>query len=196
MFIEIPASRKSLAFRKPVFERGVIDVDYITHTKQGTCPYFIRWRNMLSRCYSENRKDRDASYHDCDVSREWLSLKNFKSWMEKQDWEGKHLDKDLLVSGNRTYSPSLCLLIDGELNMFLSKVGKVNGYTIKKGRKKKYISQISIDGRSHEIGRFYTKEEAVMCYKKAKTKLIIEKANKYKEDPVIHDALIRIANSL
>lgn len=196
MFIEIPASKKSLAFRKPVFERGIIDVNYITHTKQGTCPHYIRWRNMLSRCYSEEPKDRDASYHDCDVSKEWLSLNNFKLWVESQDWQGKHLDKDLLVPKNRIYAPSRCLLIDGELNMFLSKIGKARGYTVKKGRKKRYISQIRIDGNSREIGRFYTEEEAAECYKAAKTKLLVEKADEYKYNEVIHDALIRLAKSL
>lgn len=196
MFIEIPASKKSLAFRKPMFGRGIIDVDYVTHTKQGTCPYFIRWRNMFDRCYNENRSDRNLSYSSCEVCEDWYSFKSFRDWMTGQNWQDKHLDKDLIVKGNKIYHPSRCLLIDRELNMFLSNISNYKGYTKAKNRKKKYRVQISVNGKNNYVDSFYTKEEAIECYKDAKRKLIQEWANKYKLDNIIYNALIRLKDSL
>lgn len=196
MFIETPASKKSLAFRKPVFGRGVIDVDYVTHTKHGICPHFIRWRNMLDRCYNSSPTTRNNSYANCEVCSEWLSLNAFKKWIISQDWHNKHLDKDLLVKGNKVYRPDRCLLIDKELNMFLSNISNYKGYTKAKNRKKKYRVQISVNGKNNYVDSFYTKEEAIECYKDAKRKLIQEWANKYKLDNIIYNALIRLKDSL
>lgn len=39
--------------------------------------------------------------------------------METQDWEGKQLDKDLLVNENREYCPEKCCFISQKLNCFI-----------------------------------------------------------------------------
>jgi hypothetical protein len=38
--------------------------------------------------------------------------------MELQCWQGKELDKDLLVKGNKVYSPSTCVLVSPLTNGF------------------------------------------------------------------------------
>ena len=40
--------------------------------------------------------------------------------METQDWEGKQLDKDFLVQGNRIYKAECCIFIDHRLNSFMT----------------------------------------------------------------------------
>ena len=75
------------------------------------CPFYRRWVHMLERCYSERYQEKKPTYIGCTVCEEWLRFSNFKSWMETQDWEGKHLDKDLLVEGNKIYSPDTCILV-------------------------------------------------------------------------------------
>lgn len=75
------------------------------------CPYYQRWVNMLDRVYLKNR----PAYVGVTVCDSWLNFSNFKSWMEKQDWEGKELDKD--VFGGKQYSPENCIFLHKKVNM-------------------------------------------------------------------------------
>ena len=75
---------------------------------------------MLARCYDDKYQDKNKSYKDCSVCSEWLIFSNFKNWMKNQDWQGKHLDKDILVVGNKEYSEDRCVFISQELNSFMN----------------------------------------------------------------------------
>jgi hypothetical protein len=88
------------------------------------CPYYKKWQGMLARCYGASKKPcYDHSY----VCEEWLIFSNFKAWMMEQDWEGKDLDKDLLVKGNKIYSPETCVFLHPKVNRFLTKNHRQNG---------------------------------------------------------------------
>lgn len=91
------------------------------------CPYYVAWCSMLGRCYYAPYLKRNPTYQGCSVCPEWVYFMNFKSWMEIQDWEGKHLDKDILVEGNKIYSPENCKFVDKSLNMFLTDHGAARG---------------------------------------------------------------------
>ena len=113
--------------RKLVSGVGINDVDYEVQKPQvflgrlyKKCPFYDKWQAMLWRCYSKKSLYKHPSYKDCLVCSEWLKLSNFKSWMETQDWEGRHLDKDLLVPGNKLYSPDTCCFISIRLNSFIT----------------------------------------------------------------------------
>ena len=54
------------------------------------------------------------------VVKEWLSLSNFKVWMEGQIWEGNQLDKDLLIDGNKEYGPDSCVFIPRYVNVIFT----------------------------------------------------------------------------
>lgn len=82
------------------------------------CPYYTRWSSMIERCYSKAYQVKHPTYRDVNVCEEWLTFSNFKAWMEKQDWEGKHLDKDLLGDG-KLYSPNNCAFILPKTNYLL-----------------------------------------------------------------------------
>lgn len=73
---------------------------------------------MLERCYSARYQKKHPTYSGCTVSKEWLTFSNFKAWMEKQDWEGLQLDKDLLTEGNKVYSADSCVFVTGIVNNF------------------------------------------------------------------------------
>lgn len=91
------------------------------------CPYYSTWCSMLNRCYNTKTQARYPTYIGCTVAPEWLSFSAFRAWMLTQDWEGKHLDKDLLVIGNKLYSPEMCVFVPGKLNTFLNDCGSARG---------------------------------------------------------------------
>lgn len=102
-----------------IYGVGINDADYVVKGKSGSCPYYVKWSSMIERCYSERELNEYPSYQGCKVCEPWLTFSNFKAWMETQDWEGKHLDKDLLGDGT-LYSPETCCFILPATNMFLT----------------------------------------------------------------------------
>lgn len=116
---------------KLVYGVGVNDADYvvqpIVNGKQVMCPFYQTWVDMLKRCYIEKFQVNNPTYIGCSVYEEWLTFSNFKSWMEQQDWEGKQLDKDLLVKGNKVYSPETCVYVDSAVNNFIIDRGAARG---------------------------------------------------------------------
>lgn len=91
------------------------------------CQYYQVWVSMINRCYSAKYQDRNPTYRMCTVSKEWLKFSNFKSWMEEQDYEGRHLDKDLLFEGNKIYSADTCVFVSPRVNTFVIDSGATRG---------------------------------------------------------------------
>ena len=91
------------------------------------CPYYKTWASMLSRCYYAKYQDRQPTYAGCTVSEEWLTFSNFKAWMEKQDFEGKQLDKDMLFEGNKIYNHDTCVFVTQMVNSFTTDRGAARG---------------------------------------------------------------------
>ena len=89
-------------------------------TQVWMCQFYRVWKSMLTRCYSPKFHMDHQSYIDCQVVEEWHSANEFKLWMEKQTWEGNDLDKDLLVEGNKIYSPDTCVFISHTVNAFVN----------------------------------------------------------------------------
>lgn len=75
------------------------------------------WCRMIRRCYSDNLHKQHPTYSDCSVCEDWLFFSNFAEWFDKHHVEGWELDKDILVSGNRTYSPETCCFVPHEINV-------------------------------------------------------------------------------
>ena len=119
-FIEMPASKKSLSFRKPVFGVGTNDADYIIDRridgKRVACPIYRAWKNMLKRCHSDKYQKDRPTYIGCSVCKEWLTFSNFRRWMLTQDWQGKQIDKDIKFKGNKIYSPETCMFVTNKEN--------------------------------------------------------------------------------
>jgi hypothetical protein len=156
------------------------------------------WRGMMNRCYCEKEQDKRPSYKGCSVAEEWHNFQNFAKWYE-DNWnpetmKGWHLDKDILVKGNKIYSPETCRLVPPAINgLFLKKnLNRGNcpigvSFNIKDN---KYRACIMKDKRI-TLGRFKTPEEAFKCYKLHKEAYIKEVADKWKDliDVKVYEAM-------
>ena len=110
---------------------GINDADYVVshcvNGKHAICPFYATWVNMLARCYSAKIQAAHPTYIGCSAVTEWHSFMSFRAWMEQQDWEGKQLDKDLLIAGNKVYSPDTCVFVSRKLNTFTTDSGATRG---------------------------------------------------------------------
>lgn len=175
---------------KNTYHIGYNDADYKinkTITVDGksrsvwVCPYYKRWNNMLRRCYYLDKVGTNPTYKDCIVCEDWLAFSNFKAWMETQDWEGKQLDKDLLVEGNKVYSPETCIFVTGQVNQLTVLTNSIRGehpvgVAAIKGRTY-YQSYINYRGKRKTLGTFKTTTEAHKAWQKAKLSIIEEFIN-------------------
>ena len=183
-------TKRSDNTKRPLTEGvGVNDAEYaISATIDGVevnCPYYKTWRNMLKRCYNSKYKEKYPTYKGCKVCDEWLIFSNFKKWMEKQDWKGKQLDKDIMNKGNKVYSDANCIFVTEAINNLIlnnnSSRGKYKtgvSYIRSSG---KYRAKCNIKGKSEHIGCFDAEEDAYIAYKKRKNEFILEVASTCQE---------------
>lgn len=84
---------------------------------------------MLERCYNEKYLESYPSYIGTSVCSEWLYTTTFKEWMEKQDWQGKCLNKDIIVPRSKLYSPDTSAFVLQATNLFVLARDAVEGIT-------------------------------------------------------------------
>lgn len=183
-----------------VYGVGINDANYSTTGSVGgtwsICPYYSRWRNMLKRCYCPDYLEKYPTYEGCYVCPDWLTFSNFRVWMETQDWEGKELDKDLLVVGNKCYSPETCMFITPAINSLIisqkhSKNGHMMGVTFHPSTGKfRAICRNSVTKKTESLGLFHEEIDAHLAWKKRKRELVIEVAESL-EDVKIKQALLQ-----
>lgn len=160
------------------------------------CPFYQVWHNMLTRCYSESYQGRSPTYIGCFVCEEWLTFSNFKAWMMTQDWEGNQLDKDLLVEGNKKYSPQTCVFINNVVNTFITngKSSKKSEYPMgvsfhKKTQKLRVRCSNPVTGKIEYLGSCDSPEEGHAAWLNRKKEIALMLAEQ-QENPVIKSALI------
>lgn len=86
------------------------------------------WHLMLCRCYDEKWRSAHPTYNDVTCCKEWLLFENFYEWLHSQEnfdkWLNEEkwcLDKDILVKGNKIYSPETCCLVPQHVNLLFIK---------------------------------------------------------------------------
>ena len=175
-----------------VFGVGVSGAKYPAKVNGVITKEYGLWRNMLVRCYSDAYKKRQPTYEGCEVSDNFKYYEYFYEWCHKQvgfdnDGNGNpfHLDKDLLVKGNKVYSEDSCIFIPNEINLLLTKSTASRGeYLIGVSwhkTKKAFISRVNKNkGKPEHLGYFKTELEAFNAYKTAKEAFVKEQANKWK----------------
>ena len=182
-----------------VFDGGVVGDEVIKLGDKYIKEYYL-WRGMLRRCYDEKYIEKKHTYKGCTVSENFKSFKYFKEWCNKQigfDQDGWHLDKDILVKGNKAYSEDTCCFVPCEINIIFTDRSATKGeYPVgvyyNKSRKK-YVARVSKHGCLKHIGIFTSVEEAVAAYNKEKESHIKDVANIWKDtlDPRVYDAMMK-----
>ena len=175
---------------------GINDADYVVQPRvdgiRSICPIYKRWKSMIDRCYSESCLRRRPTYRGCSVIKEWLTFSKFSKWMVQQDWEGKCLDKDLLIEGNKEYGPTTCIFAEPKINTIILDCQASRGLhplgVYKRGDK--YRPQVRRKGKNVNLGSFITPEEAHRVWRKAKAE-ILEDARELTTDIRIKEALTK-----
>lgn len=152
------------------------------------------WQSMLARCY-----DKSKSNGVCSVSDNFLRYPFFKDWCQNQVGFGNggwHLDKDILIKGNKVYSEDTCCFVPVEINCIFGSNKKVRGnnpigvyYEADRGL---FQVHIRMNGVRKFLGRFDTEDAAFSAYKLAKENYIRTVATKYKGviDSRVYQALL------
>ena len=166
--------------RRLIYGVALNDADYKVNPtingKQTMCPYYRVWVNILVRCYSKAEHKRYPNYIGCEICEEWKLFSNFRLWMEKQDWQNKHLDKDILDEGNKIYSPEKCVFVDHYINSFILDSRKIRGNLpigVSFSRaNKKYQAHCKNhkNNKTIALGYFTCPEEAHQAWKTEKAK--------------------------
>lgn len=162
---------------------GMIGAKYPTtigkskHNKE-----YSTWFSMLTRCFNERYKNIQQTYKEVTCCNEWLLYENFYEWLHSQenfdkwfDGERWAIDKDILIKGNKIYSPRTCCLVPLRVNTLFVKNDINRGeYPIGVSYYEwgNVYSSSFQDGNHRKTSYFKTKEEAFSNYKIEKEKLI------------------------
>jgi hypothetical protein len=199
---------------KLVFGVGINDADYavkkfetigyvngkIKQKLVWYCHYYRAWTNMLERCYSAKLQERRPTYKGCSVSEEWLRFSSFRSWMEKQNWEGMQLDKDILFEGNKVYSANTCVFVAKMVNTFTTDRGNDRGewligvYWDKSVGKFKSSCRNPFTKKQENLGYFTSELEAHQAWLKRKLELATLLAAEQTDERVAKALIARYTN--
>lgn len=165
---------------------------------------FYLWTSMLYRGCVNGVALSQPSYKDVEVCDEWLDFQNFAEWCVRQkgfyakDAVGKsyQLDKDILVRGNKVYSPETCCFVPARVNSILINCKRARGeYLVGVSfhkRRNKFTATYNYFGKLTHIGSFDTEVQAFQAYKQAKELYIKEVVRDYKESlcSIVYQTLI------
>lgn len=176
---------------KSVFNKGKIGegIYNVTENNKQTIAY-MAWYAMLQRCYDIKLHKKEPTYVECTVCEEWLNYQNFAKWYYENIYiikgEKLGLDKDILVKGNKIYSPKTCILVPQCINSLFTKADSKRGdYPIGVYLRKssnKYESLCHNGEKQVYLGSFETPNQAFNTYKIFKEEFIKEIAEKYKSE--------------
>lgn len=172
-------------------------------TKKKATPEYGRWNSMMGRCYQlANTEYLRYGALGVYVCEDWKNFQVFAKFFNDNWTEGLDLDKDILVYGNKCYSPETCVFVPKYINNLLVHSKNVlNGYPVgvyylKQGPnmvnplKKPFTSEID----KKNLGFYVTPMEAHKAWQEAKSDKIFESVNRYSGekffDTRVADALL------
>lgn len=187
---------------------GVAVNDWHTSISNGSSkhiPEYKMWLRVLERALSEKWKQQNPTYKDVYVDTRWYSMTTFIEDVStlvgysQAINKGWHLDKDVIIKGNKFYSKETCCFLPIEINSLLAIKKSNRGdypsgvHYIKRHPKRPYCATITRGGKVTILGYYATVDGAFSIYKTTKEDYIKEVANKWKDqiDPRVYDALMK-----
>ena len=184
---DIRSGKVKDSYTPSVFGVGVAGTKYPNRVNGRKTKEYVLWCHMFERCYSDAYKKKYPTYEVCKVSDNFKSYEYFYEWCHKQVGFNKewHLDKDLLIKGNKVYSEDTCVFLPSEINSLLTKREALRGEHLigVSWCKKANAFKASVNknkGKQEHLGYFNTELEAYNAYKIAKEAFVKEQANKWK----------------
>lgn len=181
-----------------------------------SCPFYVKWAGLMERCNPVKQATILHTYLGVTVCEDWKTFSKFKSWMQEQQWEGLQLDKDILIQGNKIYSPETCVFVPSYINSLLTQSDKARGEyplgvtrdriapDMKNYLKNSYRASIKkVDSNKRQmkfLGLFASPEEAHKAWQLAKVERILDHIERYRlEDcylSIVEEALLVRVNQL
>lgn len=190
-----------------IFNKGCIgEGKYKPYFNCKATKEYSSWKHLLERCYDRKLHEKFPNYKECKVEEYLLNFQNFGEWHEENYYEVEgermHLDKDILVKGNKIYNRENMVFVPERINTLFTKRNKCRGdLPIGVSYDKKsnsYIASCKIyDFKSNKqiskhIGVYNSSKEGFYAYKIFKENHIKEVADYYKGKipQKLYDALI------
>lgn len=179
-------------YRKSVYGVGFFGVgEHRSRENKMKTKKYQTWHNMLMRCYSEEWQEKRTTYKGCMVCEMWYNFQRFGDWYDKNYYEvddiQMHLDKDILVKGNKVYSPDTCIFAPHMINTLMLKNPNLRGefpigvfFSPDTTGKYRTVCNNQITNKNVNIGYYQTPELAFNAYKEYKENHIKEVADYYK----------------
>ena len=171
------------------------DGEFKAKDKGKTTIEYNLWSAMMTRSYCPNYHEKFPTYIGCSVAEEFLNYQDFANWINLQPnfkKKGFVLDKDLLVRGNKVYSPETCCLIPQEINSFIASTKRKNpDYPV--GVSKTLSNRYTASLDTKHLGTYDSMVEAFSVYKIAKENKAKRIAFEWKDqiDPRAYNALMK-----
>jgi hypothetical protein len=141
------------------------------------------WNHMLQRCYSEKEQLTKPTYIGCSVVKEWHNFQVFAEWFENNYIDGFHLDKDILIKGNKIYGPETCCFVPIQINSLFTNGNSNRGkypVGVRVTLSNRFQVRFNIFSKQKAFGTYDTVIEAFNVYKFEKEKQIKEVAEIWK----------------
>jgi len=190
---------------KPIFGIGINTGEFPASLGNKPTKEYNLWTKMLRRCGDDFLLTR-PTYEGVTCSENFKSYSFFYDWCQTQVGFGNkdkndrfwHLDKDILVKGNKLYSEDTCVFVPHRINSLLLRCNTKRGeypVGVSKGIGKWNLRVYCRDGAGNHkhLGYFNNLLEAFKTYKEFKEDLIKRVAEEYKNqlDPRAYQALIK-----
>lgn len=192
--------RKTKIISNRVYGVGINDYHgptlYYIDGKEVRCPFYTRWRSILSFCYSERVINANPSYEGCYVCDDWIYFSRFRAWMEKQDWEGSDIHRDFPFGRSRCYSPETCIflptLVSGIVNIRNSGKSELPLGVYFDSSRNKFRVTLKANNKTITIGRFDHPNEAHKAWLIAKAEAIKELLPDYENNQKIYSGIKQV----
>lgn len=172
-------------YHPEIYGVGMIGIKYPIRINNEYTKEYRAWLSILWRCFNKKFKKNRPTYQTVICCNKWFlyedfyewlhSQKNFDKWFNGDNWA---IDKDILIKGNKLYSPETCCLVPQHVNSLFVKTEKTRGnYPVGVNYDKssnKYRAQCSnlLTGERKHLGLFKTPEQAFQAYKEYKEAII------------------------